>query len=233
MRESVTEERFRTGAYAVAENWALAAEFSNDSSGRHCFRVGKIVSAIALSLGISPESCLEMEFACRLHDIGKIVIDEKIGQRQRIYDDDGHGSLTDHTTAGARLLGCSSDPILKIASGVARHHHEWWNGCGYPDGLRGEAIPLEARICAIANAYDEFVYPGFTHSAWSRKQAVEQVCAMAGVQLDPNLVPSFLKAVRMDAATSERVADEVDRSMERNQLARAKKKLFETLELVD
>lgn len=233
VRESVTEDRFRTGAYSVAENWALAAEFSDDSSGRHCFRVGKLAGAIAFAIGTKPESCVEVELACRLHDIGKIAIDNHVFPRLRANETEGFRSVKEHTVAGARLLNCSTDKILRIAAIVAKYHHEWWNGCGYPDGLKGDAIPLEARICAFADTYDSLISPVSGHLAWTHKQAVQQICAMGGVQLDPGLISPFLEAVGVDAAASDRVSEEVDRSMERNQLARAKKKLFEALELVD
>ncbi|MGI9025361.1 MAG: HD-GYP domain-containing protein, partial [Burkholderiaceae bacterium] len=144
-----------------------------------------------------------------------------------------HQSIIDHALAGARLLSSSVEPIFKIASAVAMHHHEWWNGCGYPQGLKGELIPLEARICAIADTYDTLTHPEPGIAAWTHKEAVQQICAMAGVQLDPNLISPFLQALEGAGALKERVAIEVDQSMERNQLARAKRKLFETLELVD
>ena len=232
LRESVTEERFRTGAYAIAENWALAAEFSTDSSGRHCFRVGKLARAIALNLFMKAEECVEVELACRLHDIGKIAINEITFQRPELYPSEDYKSVKEHTIAGARLLSCSRDPILIIAADVAKYHHEWWNGCGYPEGLRGEVIPLGARICAIADTYDTLTNPQDDRVTWTHTEAVQQICAMAGVQLDPNLILPFLEAMKGDAAATERVAEEVDRSMERNQLAQAKKKLFEALELV-
>lgn len=233
VRASASQGRFDTGAYSIAENWALAAEFSVNGSGRHCFQVGKLAGAIAAGLGIEMGRCVEIELACRLHDIGKIATNETMLQGAREYLTEDHISVREHTGAGAQLLNCSTDPILRLAAIVAKHHHEWWNGCGFPDGLRGGAIPLEARICAIADTYDSFTNPTSGQVAWTHKEAVQQICAMGGVQLDPSLISPFLEAVGADAAASERVAEAVNQSMERNQLVRAKKKLFETLELVD
>lgn len=233
-RRSLMEERFRTGAYSVAENWALAAELSDDGSGgRHCFRVGKLAKTLAFAIGMRPENCIELELACRLHDIGKIAVDEKTLPGLRTHEGWAFGAVIEHTVAGARLLDCSTDPILMMAAVVAKHHHEWWNGCGYPDGLRGDAIPVEARICAIADTYESFTSPVSGCMGWTHKEAVQQICAMGGVQLDPGLISPFLEVVASHAAKRDRVTEEVNRSMERNQLARAKKKLFETLELMD
>ena len=233
VRKSVNEERFISGAYAVAENWALAAEFSTEGSGRHCFRVGKLASAIAFTLGMDMRSCVELDLACRLHDIGNIVVYKTCLRRPRQSEFNCFKSQREHTAAGAHLLGCSSDPVLMLASGIARYHHEWWNGCGYPEGLRGEEIPLAARICAFADAYDTLTNADGDHLAWTHGEAVQQICAMAGVQLDPNLIAPFLESVDGDVSAKEHVAREVDCSMERNQLLRAKKKLFEALELID
>lgn len=233
LRTASVETELRSGAFDVAENWAVAAEFSFDGSGRHCFRVGKLASAIALAFGYCKEESLQIELATRLHDIGKIAISEMTLRKSILLNDEDCFAVKEHTTAGARFLRLSSDSTLQRAAVIAESHHEWWNGCGYPHGLRGGEIPIEARICAVANTYDELTNPGAERVAWSHKAAARQMLTMGGVQLDPGLVNLFLRVIEKEGGAERRVADAISKSMELNQLARAKRRLYETLELVE
>lgn len=233
LRTNSVEVELRSGAFDVAENWAVAAEFSLEGTGRHCFRVGKLSSAIALASGYCKEESMQIELATRLHDIGKIAISEMTLRKSALLNDEECFAVMEHTTAGARFLRLSSDATLQRAAVIAESHHEWWNGCGCPHGLRGEEIPIEARICAIADTYDELTNPGPEHAAWSHEAAVRQMLTMGGVQLDPGLVHLFLKVIEKDAGTERRIAEAISKSMELNQLARAKRRLYETLELVE
>ncbi len=233
LRGPTVEQQLRTRAFDVAENWAIAAEFSFENDGEHCFRIGKMVGDTARALGFSKADCVQMELAARLHDIGKIAINELTTCGPTLFGQNEADAIREHTIAGERVLNRSSDLTLNRAARIARSHHEWWNGQGYPDGLKGELIPLEARICSVADTYEMLTNPERNSVGWTHIEAVKQLFTMAGIQLDPNLIRPFLKAIEGSASAKVRVAEEVDRSMACNQLARAKKKLFETLELVD
>ena len=184
----------RTAAYDVAENWALAAEFFDDQTGEHCFRVGRLAGLLAAELGIDPENCLRIEHAARLHDIGKIAVNELILLKPGPLDSNEIVAMRAHTDVGAQLLEYSDDPTLQMAAAIARYHHAWWNGAGYPN-TSGENIPLAARICAYADVYDALTNERPYKRAWPHKLAVEQMLCESGAHFDPRLMQPFLKVL--------------------------------------
>ena len=184
----------RTAAYDVAENWALAAEFFDDQTGEHCFRVGRLAGLLAAEIGVDPENCLRIEHAARLHDIGKIAVNELILLKPGPLDSNEIVAMRAHTEVGAQLLENSDDPTLQMAAAIAKYHHAWWNGAGYPD-VSGENIPLAARICAFADVYDALTNERPYKRAWPHKLAVEQMLCESGAHFDPRLMQPFLKVL--------------------------------------
>ena len=184
----------RSSDYFIAESCAVAAEIATGRTGLHCFQVGRLAGVIARSAGWSTQSSEELELACRLHDLGILLLDDESIRASSTYRDEGSAYHREHTLAGQRILLTSSDVVLRLAAGIAASHHEWWNGCGYPNGYARNEIPIAGRICALANyfvqALDEHDGP-----RWSVGQAVQQVISMAGVQLDPQLIEPFLSAI--------------------------------------
>lgn len=132
-----------------------------------------------------------MELACRLHDVGKIAID---GELQRLVASGNADEylLRDHTIVGSELLAFSMDPTIVLARTIARHHHEWWNGLGFPDGLAGEQIPLPARICAVADFIISLLHEHWVGKPWDSQAVRNQIQSMSGVQLDPLIVREAL-----------------------------------------
>jgi putative two-component system response regulator len=104
--------------------------------------------------------------------------------------------LQQHTIIGARILGGSSSPVLRLAEQIAETHHERWDGEGYPRGLAGDAIPLAGRITAVADVFDVLAHPRPHKRAWPLEQAVAEIDAQAGRQFDPEVVAAF---ARLDA----------------------------------
>ena len=120
----------RTVAYDIAESWALAAEFPDDRTGQHCFRVGRLAGLLAAEIGMDADYCLRIEHAARLHDIGKITVDEAILLKPGPLDPCELTAMRAHAKAGGALLQHAKDPTLQMAAVIARHHQEWWNGTG-------------------------------------------------------------------------------------------------------
>ena len=195
MRTAHLKASIRTVAYDMAENWALAAEFFDDQSGQHCFRVGRLAGLLAAEIGMDAEYCVRIEHAARLHDIGKITVNELILLKPGPLDPGELTAIRAHAEVGSFLLQYSDDPTLKMASVIARHHHEWWNGTGYPYQLAGERIPLEARICAVADVYDALTHARPYKRAWPHRTTVEQMMCEAGVHFDPRLMSPFLRVL--------------------------------------
>jgi cyclic di-GMP phosphodiesterase len=155
---------------------ARAAEFRDDHTGRHVFRVGRYARIIAAELGWKGERLEMLEQAAQLHDIGKIGVPDsillkpskltaeefEIMQKHSDYGrkimyslpDHERNVLPEHAELGARILQSEDSPILALAATIALSHHEKWDGSGYPLGLAGEDIPIEGRITAVADVFD-------------------------------------------------------------------------------
>jgi HD-GYP domain-containing protein (c-di-GMP phosphodiesterase class II) len=194
LRINSLKATMRTAAYDVAENWALTAEFFDDQTGEHCFRVGRLAGLLAAEIGIDAENCLRIEHAARLHDIGKIAVNELILLKPGPLDTNEIIAMRAHTEVGAQLLEHAEDPTLKMAAAIAKYHHAWWNGAGYPN-TSGESIPLAARICAYADVYDALTNERPYKRPWPHKLAVEQMLCESGAHFDPRLMQPFLKVL--------------------------------------
>ena len=219
----------RTDAVDTAENWAIAAEFFDDETGQHCYRVGHLASLLAREVGMDETFCVQIEHAARLHDIGKIAVNEVILLKPGPLDAAEMAAMRLHTEVGAQILAGSDDPTLQMATDVARHHHEWWNGAGYPRRLAGRDIPLSARISAYADVYDALTHARAYKTAWSHQRAVDEIARLAGTQFDPELMAPFLKVLKrylVDLA-DDSIPGFAD--MNSNALISSRKKLMETI----
>ena len=195
LRTASLKTSIRTVAYDMAENWALAAEFFDDQTGQHCFRVGRLAGMLAAEIGMDDEYCARIEHAARLHDIGKISVNELILLKPGPLDPGELTAMRAHAEVGGFLLQHSDDPTLQMAAVIARHHHEWWNGAGYPHNLTGERIPLEARICALADVYDALTNARPYKRAWPHRVTIEQMMCESATHFDPRLIKPFLKVL--------------------------------------
>ncbi len=202
MRTASLKTSIRTVAYAMAEDWALAAEFFDDQTGQHCFRVGRLAGLLAAELGLDAGYCKRIEHAARLHDIGKITVNEVILLKPGPLDPGELSAMRAHAEVGGFLLQYADDPTLRMASVIARHHHEWWNGTGYPHNLAGERIPLEARICALADVYDALTSARPYKRPWPHAASVEQMLGESGAHFDPRLMAAFLRVLEREVGSN-------------------------------
>ena len=184
-------ERERT----LLENWAVAASLIDDETGRHCFRVGRFAYLMAVRLGLGEERAQQIEMAGRLHDIGKIGINHQILLKPSMLTDAERVIIRKHPTIGADMLSRSSHPGAQLAALVAATHHEWRDGTGYPNGLKFEGIPLEARIVALSDVYDVLTSGRPYKRAWPHNMAIDELRFMGGRQFDPTLVEVFSSMV--------------------------------------
>jgi len=137
--------------------------------------------------------------AAPLHDIGKIAIPDAILRKASQLTPEEYGFMKSHTVVGASLLEGGKSVYLQMASRIARSHHEHFDGGGYPDGLKGEAIPLEARIVAVVDVFDALVCRRPYKQAWPVPQAVAAIKRQAGFQFDPDVVRVFLQCAHEGA----------------------------------
>ncbi len=176
----------------VLERLAQAAEFRDDESSLHAWRVGRLSAMIASATGNALEECETLGFAARLHDVGKIAIPDHVLFKRGALSDAEWGVVRSHTTVGAQILAGSSSVLIQLAKTIARSHHERWDGAGYPDGLDTTAIPLPARIVAVADAFDVLTHERPYDGAWTHDRARAHLEAERGRQFDPEAVDAFL-----------------------------------------
>ena len=201
-RESELEE----ARIELLEGLAHAAELRDPETGRHMRTVGEIATRLALALGLDAATARTIGRAAPLHDIGKIgVPDGTLLKRGPLSEQQLH-LMRDHAIIGERLLKSLRSPLMQTAASIARHHHERWDGTGYPDGLCADSIPLAARIVAVADVFDALVHDRPYRKAWTEQAAVELILGGSGTHFDPAVVAAFKEFTWVNPPVTERVA---------------------------
>jgi len=177
------------------ERLAVAAELREDAFGRHAYRVGKLAGLLANALGFGHKFCQDVELAARLHDIGKLGIPDGLLMKPGRLTEAEFIVMQKHTTIGAQILQQCSHPAFRLAEQIALHHHEKWDGSGYPRGLRGDNIPEVARIAALADVYDALTHARAYKHAWTHEEAVLEIEHTSGTHFEPRMVTTFISLV--------------------------------------
>jgi ribonuclease P protein subunit RPR2 len=177
---------------------ANALEAKDPYTRGHSERVGAWGGQLAAALGLPPAERDTLIQAGLLHDIGKIGVPEAVLRKRAPLDQDEWALMRNHPVIGAQIVA----PFEFFAGGavVIRHHHERWDGSGYPDGLAGAAIPLGARIVAVADVFDALTSDRPYRPALSRDAALAYLAAEAGRTLDADVVAALLGRVRLDGS---------------------------------
>lgn len=174
---------------------AAAAEFRDNETGGHIQRVSMYAETIATRLGLPRDECRRLLFAAPMHDVGKLGVPDAILLKPGRFTDEERRQMQRHTLFGARIIGDESpSPILAIAHEIALGHHERWDGQGYPNGLAAEAIPLPARIVAVADVFDALTSARVYKPAHPIADAFDAIERDAGVHFDPDVARAFLDA---------------------------------------
>ncbi|BBR59403.1 MULTISPECIES: HD domain-containing phosphohydrolase [unclassified Klebsiella] len=161
----------------------------DDETGCHIRRVAAYCSLLARGLKLPYKRVRDIENFASLHDIGKIAVPEHILHKQGKLTEDEFREIQQHSVKGWRIV--QGLALGSVAENLIRHHHEKWDGSGYPDGLAGEAIPIEARILAIADVYDALRQKRVYKPSFSHERAYEIIVSSAGSHFDPSLVKLF------------------------------------------
>ena len=199
-REEVLEGRVAKHALFKAqvesmERMAVVAELRDDSTGAHSYRVGRLASLLAKEHGCDDEMIFMIDIAARLHDIGKVGIPDGILLKPSKLNYAEREVMKTHTIIGAEVLANSNISQMQTAEEIARFHHEWWDGTGYPSGLAGTNIPLAARITALADVFDALAHKRPYKEAWSLDSTLTEIMSLRGRQFDPQLTDTFLGLV--------------------------------------
>ncbi len=200
LRAKISEREVMRTRLEMLERMAVTADIREDISGEHGYRVGRLSALLAREIGWDRDACSSLDIAARLHDIGKIGIPEKILFDEKTLREAEKHFIAAHTKVGAEILARSEIPQVAIAEEIARCHHEWWDGNGYPRQLKGVSIPKSARIVALADVFDAMTHGRPYAKAVSVDAALDQIALLRGKQFDPELTDHFLGLVRRLAA---------------------------------
>jgi putative nucleotidyltransferase with HDIG domain len=173
------------------ESLAAAIDAKDSYTHGHSRRVMDYSIAIAAALGMEKTNLNTLRHTALLHDIGKIGISEAILQKPGKLTNEEFDYIKGHPVVGAHIL--ESIEFLKEVRMQMKHHHEKYDGSGYPDGLKGEEIPLGARIIAVADTYDAMTSTRSYRRGLEHQLAVEEIARCSGTQFDPEIVAVFLK----------------------------------------
>lgn len=206
---------------AVIRGMALLAEMRDDHIGGHLSRIAAMSRYLARQLMEQPgyyevtERFIDdLSRAAVLHDVGKVGIPDAILMKPGKFTPAEFEVMKTHSRTGADMMqGLIEDfgqnDVLGMGVAVALHHHERWDGAGYPDGLAGTDIPLAARIVAICDVYDALCSKRIYKEAWTHEEAIEALIAGSGSQFDPTLLDAFLKHPEQLLAIQKRFPDEL------------------------
>jgi putative two-component system response regulator len=195
LAEQVAQQELMRSRIELLERLAVTAELRDDATGEHSYRVGRLASLLAHEFGCDEQTCFMIDLAARLHDIGKIGIPDGILLKPDRLSNAERQIMQTHTTVGAELLAKSDVPHMQMAEEIARFHHEWWNGSGYPFGIGGTAIPMVARITALADVFDALTHRRPYKEAWPIARAIDELARLRGEQFDPQLTDLFLAMI--------------------------------------
>ena len=171
---------------------ARVAEYRDKATGVHIVRMSYYSAALAEKIGFSKDDCELVLVAGSLHDIGKVAIPDSILLKSEGLTDEEREVMKRHTAIGASILSGSNTKVMQMACEIALTHHEKWNGKGYPQGLKGEKIPVLGRICALCDVFDALISDRPYKKAWPLESAVEEIRKESGASFDPGLIDNFL-----------------------------------------
>lgn len=186
---------------------AAAAEYKDLDTKKHLERMSRYSRMIAESMGLSEDFCESLFLASPMHDIGKLGVPDAILRKPGRLDEKEWLEMRKHPVYGADILSHSENELLQMSERVARSHHEKWDGTGYPDGLKGEAIPLEARIVALADVFDALTSKRCYKPAFTLSDSLKIIEDGAGQHFDPRVVAAFKKVVPEATRVMEEFSD--------------------------
>jgi putative two-component system response regulator len=229
LRTRLAQQEAQSACLELFERLAAAADLKEEASGEHGFRVGRLSFLLSQQRGIEVGVCGAVELAARVHDLGKIAIPDRILQSSTQLREAERKFMCSHTSIGAELLAKSNIPQLRMAEEIARHHHEWWNGEGYPSKMKGKRIPIHARIVAIADVFDALTHGRPFSPAWPIDRALEEIKARKGTQFDPELTDLFLDLIAKLRAEHEDLDEYLGRAGRNSPFLQARNKIRQML----
>ncbi len=191
---------------------AKAGEFRDEGTGNHIYRMAKYSAEIAQAMGLGDAHCEEIEQASPMHDIGKIGIPDHILLKPDGLTSEENRIMQTHTLIGHDILIKSHSPYLQTAARIALSHHERFDGTGYPLGLAGEDIPIEARIVALADAFDALTSSRPYKRPWGFIESLDYLQQQSGSHFDPACVDALMRCSDRIERIYQALSDSVDKA---------------------
>jgi len=193
----------------IIQRLGRAAEYKDNETGMHVMRMSHYSQVLALAYGMSDAEAELILNASPMHDIGKIGIPDNVLLKPAKLDQKEWEIIQKHPQIGADIIGEHESVILNMAKEIALTHHEKYNGKGYPNGLKGEKIPITGRIIAIADVFDALTTERPYKKAWSTEDALNLIQQEAGEHFDPVLVTKFLDVMPDILVLKEKYAEHI------------------------
>lgn len=171
---------------------ALAVEYRDNDTGEHTLRVARYSRVIAEQLGLPARLCREIYLAAPLHDVGKVAIPDNVLLKPARLTDEEMAVVRTHAAIGEKILANSSCELIQLGAQIAASHHERWDGAGYPRGLKGDEIPVAARVVAVADVFDALTTRRPYKEPMTLDAARAYLTEDQGRQFDPSCVQAFL-----------------------------------------
>jgi putative two-component system response regulator len=192
----------------TVERLAILAEYKDKVTARHIQRMSEYSAVIARGLKLPPAEVELILHASRMHDVGKIAMPESILRKPSSLEPHEWTVMRQHSTIGSRILDNSTSQILQAGRVIALHHHERWDGAGYPSGLAGSDIPLWGRICAVADVFDAVTSERPYKPAFPNEEALQLLRDGRGKHFDPRVVDVFFECLEEILAVQDKHKDD-------------------------
>jgi putative two-component system response regulator len=186
----------------TVERLASVADLRDDATGEHAYRVARLSALLAEELQLPAQEVTLIRRAALLHDVGKVAIGDHVALKKGEFSQQEREAMYGHALLGARLLSGGRSGLMRMAEVISAYHHERWDGGGYPKGLKGDQIPLPARIVAAADAFDALTHARPYREASTAEDTLETIERERGAQFDPGVVDALHRVQRRESAMS-------------------------------
>lgn len=188
----IRAEQLQNTHLELIQRLGRAAEYKDNETGLHVMRMSHTSRRLALQLGFNETFANDLLHAAPMHDLGKIGIPDHILLKPGRLDDAEMSIMRQHPVIGANILDHSASSLIRLAQSVALYHHEKWDGTGYPHGYKGEEIPIEARIVAVADVFDALSSKRPYKEAWPLEKVIGEIESQRNRHFDPAVVDALL-----------------------------------------
>lgn len=172
-----------------------ALESYDQETGSHVRRIGLLSAFTSKIMGYPPDFVEAINAAAPMHDIGKIGVSDRILLKPGPLSEEEYEKVKQHPLIGGKILSGSLNPVIQMAEKIACHHHENWDGTGYPNGLSGEDIPVEARIVAVVDVYDALLSDRIYRKGLPEKEVLDFIKSQSGIKFDPKICSIFFEYI--------------------------------------